>query len=113
MLAFCRCGSTKQAHPSSSTPEHVYAPQVAQLFHSNCYRHHGIPHEIISDRDPLFMSKFWTPLFNMLHVKLRPYSAYHPKTDGQTEVVTLKVEEILRCFVNHHQSNCDLFFVVL
>jgi Integrase core domain len=86
----------------AATPEHVDAPQVAQLFHSNVYRHHGLPHEIISDRDPLFMSKFWTSLFKMLQVKLRPSSAYHPKTDGQTEVVNRKVEEMLRCFVNHH-----------
>ena len=97
----------------AATPEHVDAPQVAQLFHSNVYRHHGLPHEIISDRDPIFMSKFWTSLFKMLHVKLRPSSAYHPETDGQTEVVNRKVEEMLRCFVNHHQSNWDLFLVDL
>ena len=59
------------------------------------------------------MSKFWTSLFKMLHVKLRPSSAYHPETDGQTEVVNRKVEEMLRCFVNHHQSNWDLFLVDL
>jgi hypothetical protein len=49
----------------------------------------------------------------MLRVKLCPSSAYHPETDGQTEVVNLKVKEILRCFVNHNQSNWDLFLIDL
>jgi RNase H-like domain found in reverse transcriptase len=39
--------------------------------------------------------------------------AYHPETDGQTEVVDRKVEETLRCFVNHNQSNWDLFLIDL
>ena len=97
----------------AATPEHTDAPQVAQLFHTHVYRHHGLPHEIISDRDPIFMSKFWTTLFTMMHVKLRPSSAHHPQTDGQTEVVNRKVEEMLRCFVNHHQTDWDLFLVDL
>jgi hypothetical protein len=49
----------------------------------------------------------------MLRVKLRPSSAYHPETDGQTEDVNRKVEEILRCFVNNKQSNWDLFLIDL
>jgi hypothetical protein len=84
----------------AATPAHVDAPAVARLFHTHFYRHHGIPLEIISDPDPIFMSEFWTTLFGMLRVKLLPSSAYHPETDGQTEVVNRKVEEIFRCFVD-------------
>jgi RNase H-like domain found in reverse transcriptase/Reverse transcriptase (RNA-dependent DNA polymerase)/Integrase zinc binding domain/Retroviral aspartyl protease/Chromo (CHRromatin Organisation MOdifier) domain len=97
----------------AATPATVDAPEVARLFHTHVYRNHGLPLEIISDRDPIFMSKFWTTLFGMLCVKLRPSSAYHPETDGQTEVVNRKVEEILRCFVNNNQSNWDLFLIDL
>jgi hypothetical protein len=97
----------------AATPATVDAPEVARLFHTHVYREHGLPLEIISDRDPIFMSKFWTTLFGMLRVKLRPSSAYHPETDGQTEVVNRKVEEILRCFVDNNQSNWDLFLVDL
>jgi hypothetical protein len=97
----------------AATPATVDAPEVACLFHTHVYRNHGLPLEIISDRNPIFMSKFWTTLFGMLHVKLRPSSAYHPETDGQTEVVNRKVEEIRRCFVDNNQSNWDLFLVDL
>jgi hypothetical protein len=97
----------------AATSAHVDAPAVARLFYTHVYRHHGLPLEIISDRDPIFMSKFWTTLFGMLRVQFRPSSAYHPETDGQTEVVNRKVEEILRCFVGHNQSNWDLFLVDL
>jgi hypothetical protein len=97
----------------ATTPANMDAPEVARLLHTHVYRHHGLPLEIISDRDPIFMSKFWTTLFGMLCVMLRPSSAYHPETDGQTGVVNRKVEEILRCFVNNNQSNWDIFFIDL
>jgi RNase H-like domain found in reverse transcriptase/Integrase zinc binding domain len=97
----------------AAPPANVTAPEVARLFHTHVYRNHGLPLEIISERDPIFMSKFWTRLFGMLRVKLRPSSAYHPETDGQTEVFNRKVEEILRCFVNNNQSNWDFLLVDL
>jgi hypothetical protein len=97
----------------AATPVHADALQVARLFHTHVYRNHGLPQEIICDRDPIFMSKFWQALFGILRVKIRPSSAYHPETDGQTEVVNRKIEEILRCFVNHRQSDWDLFLIDL
>jgi hypothetical protein len=75
----------------AATPANADAPAVARIFHTHVYRHHGLPLEFIFDRDPIFMSKFWTTLFGMLRVKFRLFSAYHPETDGQTEVVNRKV----------------------
>jgi hypothetical protein len=89
----------------AAPPANVDAPAVARLFHTHVYRHHELPFEMISDRDPIFMSKFSTTLFGILRVKLRPSSSYHPETDGQTEVVNRKGGEILRCFVDHNKSN--------
>jgi hypothetical protein len=66
----------------AATPAKVDARGVARLFHTNTYRHLGIPLGIISDRDPIFVRKFWTTPFRMLRVKLRPSSAYNPETDG-------------------------------
>ncbi len=39
----------------------VSAKELATLFVNEivCYRGHGIPKSIISDRDPRFVSEFW------------------------------------------------------
>ena len=37
--------------------------KVAKLYKDFVYRHHGLLMNIISDRDPIFMSKFWKALF--------------------------------------------------
>ncbi|KAE9300795.1 hypothetical protein PR003_g22672 [Phytophthora rubi] len=36
----------------------VTAPQTAQLFVDNVFRHHGLPEAFVSDRDPRFVSHF-------------------------------------------------------
>ena len=44
-------------------------------------------------------------LFERLGTKLSFSTANHPETDGQTERMNKLVEDILRAFVNHRQSN--------
>src|SRR5438067_6278401 len=46
---------------------------------------HGLPHSIISDRGPTFVSNFWQSLTAQLEVKHKLSTAYHPQTDGQME----------------------------
>jgi len=87
------------------------APVVALLSHEHVYRNHGLPVDVVCDRDPIFFSNFWKALTDILKVKIRASSAYHPQTDGQTEIVNKKVEEMLRNFVNHYQSDWDLYLV--
>ncbi|KAD3641652.1 hypothetical protein E3N88_30876 [Mikania micrantha] len=67
--------------------KHPYTSKgVAELFVKEVIRHHGIPKTIISDRDPLFISNFWQEIFKLQGTTLQMSSAYHPETDGQTEV---------------------------
>lgn len=75
------------------------APSVAAVFIKKIVRLHGFPATIILDRDRVFMSLFWQELFRAQETALLRSTAYHPQTDGQTEVVNKTLESYLRCFI--------------
>jgi hypothetical protein len=46
------------------------AAKVAKAFLDNVYKLHGMPFNIISDRDRVFTSNFWQQLFILFGTKL-------------------------------------------
>ncbi|CDO74640.1 hypothetical protein BN946_scf184822.g3 [Trametes cinnabarina] len=72
------------------------ARDVAELVFSEIYKHHGLPKAIVSDRDVLFTSAFWTHLHKLIGIELRMSSAYHPESDGSTERANRTVSQMLR-----------------
>lgn len=76
------------------------ASQVAENLVLNVIKLHGFPNNILTDRDPLFMSKFWEHLMKCSGTKLLHTTAYHPEGDGQTEIVYRCLEQYLRLFTH-------------
>ena len=69
---------------------------------------HGLPKAIVSDRDTRFLSSFWQTLWATVGTKLQMSTAYHPQTDGQTEVVNKVITQTLRAFIGPSQTDWDL-----
>ena len=68
--------------------KHPYtAKSVAELFVREVVRLHGIPMSIISDRDPIFVSHFWSELFKLQGTQLNMSSAYHLERYVPDEVI--------------------------
>ena len=43
--------------------------------------------------------------YRMVGIEGNPSTAYHPQTDGQTERLNQEIEQYLRLFIDHHQSD--------
>ena len=88
--------------PCSKTSD---STKVAKLFFDEVVRLHGLPKIIISDRDVKFTSYFWKTLWHLMGTLLKFSMAYHPQTDGQTEVVNKSLGNLQRCLVEKHPGN--------
>ncbi len=91
------CHLTQMVH---SVPYHnqIIAEESTYLFISNCYKLHGVPKDIISDRDPKFAGKCWQSFVRKLNSKLNMSIARHPRTDGLIDRVNPTMQALLRCY---------------
>nr|GEV66941.1 putative reverse transcriptase domain, ribonuclease H-like domain, aspartic peptidase domain protein [Tanacetum cinerariifolium] len=72
---------------------------LTRLYIKEIVSRHGVPISIISDRDSHFTSKFWQSLQNALGTKLDMSTAYHHKTNGQSERTIQTFEDMIRACV--------------
>ena len=81
------------------------ASQLAELMFEHVYKSHGLPKNIVSNRDVLFTSVFWSRLHQLIGTKLRMSSAYHPQSDGATERANRTVTQMLRQCIHANQKD--------
>jgi Integrase core domain len=72
---------------------------ITDLYFKEVVKLHGIPKTITSDKDPKFIRHFWRTLWRKMGTKLQFSSAYHPQTNGQTEIVNHNLGNLLRSLV--------------
>jgi hypothetical protein len=65
--------------------EKATAQNLAYIFNRYIISQHGIPQQIISDKDKLFISKFWKSLIDQLDVRHKLSTAYYSEINGATE----------------------------
>ena len=68
---------------------------LANLFIEFVFSKHGVPTDIVSDRGSLFVLTFWTAICDSLGIQCNLSTAFHPQTDGQTEIINQILEPYL------------------
>jgi len=96
---------SKMVHYYPCTTDQLTASKLADIFCSEIFKHHGIPAKIYSDRDPKMNNTWWKEVMARLGTKLGFSTAFHPMTDGQTEVFNRTLEQVLRCFIAPDMTN--------
>jgi hypothetical protein len=85
--------------------EEISGEETAALYMKHVFAKYGLPTKIISDQDPRFASKFTRELCKTLGIQQNISTAYHPRTDGQSERSNQWLEQYLRFWVNERQDN--------
>ena len=80
---------------------------VVDLLISQVFKHHGLPTELITDRDTRCTSALFRWLTEKWEVKQKMGTSFHPQTDGQTEVMNKTLEDYLRAFTQDGQDRWD------
>jgi len=76
-----------------------------RLFFTHVFKHHGLPKDIVLDRDPKFTNKFWRTPWKRMGSKLKMITSFRPQTDGQIERVNLMIQQFPRNYVAADQQH--------
>jgi hypothetical protein len=68
---------------------------VATAYLENVRKYHAFKDDVLSDRKLTFTGSFFMDLYNLLVIQRCVSTAYHCKTDGQTEHINQVIEAYL------------------
>jgi hypothetical protein len=58
------------------TKESATAQEMERLFFTHVFKHHGLPEDIVSYRNPKFTSKFWQTLWKCMGSKFKMSTSF-------------------------------------
>ena len=88
-----------------STSKSLNAKRLVDLMWREFISQHDMMRNIISNRDSLFTSKFWSILCWHLDAKRRLSTAFHSQTNDQTKRQNQMLKHYLRVYCNYKQNN--------
>uniref|UniRef100_A0A9J8AF28 Uncharacterized protein n=1 Tax=Cyprinus carpio carpio TaxID=630221 RepID=A0A9J8AF28_CYPCA len=86
-------------------PKLPSAKETAQVVVDHIFRIHGLPVDVVSDRGPQFVSRFWKEFCRQIGASTSLSSGFHPQTNGQSERANQVLEQALRCLTSHNPSS--------
>lgn len=104
MIMVIICHLTSMVH-IVPTRQNYRARDIAEVIFDRVYKLHGMPKNIVSDRDKLFTSTFWNRLNELTGTELRMSSSFHPESDGSTERANRTMAQMLRQCVSPDQKD--------
>jgi len=96
-----RLGSDVHIIPTQTD---IMSENLTLLFFNHWYCENGLPKDIVSDRDKLFLSKFWRTLHKLTRIKLKLSSSYHPQTDRLSECTNKTINQCIQYYVCQNQK---------
>lgn len=105
LMVIDRLSKLRHYIPCRADDSGTSAEATCDMFLRYVWKHHGLPSTVTSDRGPQFVSKFWKTLCEVLNIKAKLSTAFHPETDGQSEVANQEMERYLRTYVNYQQDD--------
>ena len=86
------------------TREDATAVDFAEMFFEHIECRFGTPRSVVTDRDSRITSGFWKEICEIQMIKRRLSTAYHPQTDGLSEVLNRIIEDYLRAYSSEDQT---------
>ena len=77
------------------------AKQLAYTFIKEIVLQYRLLEEILSDRDKLFISKFWIAVISLLDTKRKLSTSFYPQTNDRNERMNQVVEIYFYSYINY------------
>jgi hypothetical protein len=101
LIVVCRLTKRRKFVPMTT----ITARELAKVYEREVWKEWGFPQTIVTDRGTQFLSDFWLRLCERIGTRPKLSTAYHPETDGQSEIANAFLEQYLRGFCNYAQSD--------
>ena len=105
LVVMCRLSKQRHFIPCVADERGTSAEATARMLVDYVWKLHGLPDTMVSDRGPQFVAEVWKHLCRILRINARLSTAFHPETDGQSEIANSEMERYLRTYVNYMQDD--------